>query len=101
MEQVKLSQVGKYILKKPAVFTLTEYPEEELWSAVNHDMMLRGFGETKEDAIQNIEEDVDDIIHLYANHKITTTPESEAIRNHLETHFGISELIERARGMQA
>ena len=87
-EEIEVSAIGKYLLKKPLTVTLSYDTEDKLFGAVNEELALFGYGEYETEALHSLEHELEG--HLLS---FTAYPDEQHAKTSLELKKRLNEYI--------
>ena len=87
-EEIEVSAIGKYLLKKPLTVTLSYDTEDKLFGAVNEELALFGYGISRTEALQSLEHELEGHLLSY-----TIYPDEQHAKTSLELKKRLQEHI--------
>ena len=87
-EEIEVSAIGKYLLKKPLTVTLSYDTEDKLFGAVNEELALFGYGISRTEALHSLEHELEG--HLLS---FTAYPDEQHAKTSLELKKRLNEYI--------
>ena len=87
-EEIEVSVIGKYLLKKPLTVTISYDTEDKLFGAVNEELALFGYGISRTEALLSLEHELEG--HLLS---FTAYPDEQHAKTSLELKKRLNEYI--------
>lgn len=91
-EEIEVSAIGKYLLKKPLTITISYDAEDKLFGAVNEELALFGYGENETEALQSLEHELEGHLISYTAYPDTQhSKTSLELKKLLQEHISVEE----------